>query len=416
MQRASLAIQEMNEKETTDAIYEYKMDKLRKYLGESTRLMDENRIRISVAGGEDVKRVQENEKTKQDSIIQTGQTVQNVAEETIQVETKSDKKKTDLAKTMYAAMIQGANLYGVAYGVVADQNLNTQQKVNQFMLQSVGNMINSMLSALLAEEIAKAAAGESGLVAKAFGTNPWAAAAIIAAGTAAIGAAMGLMKSQISKSQSQIASATGASSGAGKLATGMLTYAKGRYPVYADGVYADDGNGRVQGQVVSVRGDDGRDYMAKYQPQLRTGVVNGPHLGIVGEKGAELIVDHGTYEGLKRYDPETLRRIYAMKMYGQRSVDFGRAARTGNEVLLNRSGVRRYADGNVEDVLARNGAGDGGAEGMMAGMQETLSELTAVLAAVKAEGIQAHMGYLGSSGAKSTMDKGDRFLRRVGKG
>ena len=416
MQRASLAIQEMNEKETTDAIYEYKMDKLRKYLGESTRLMDENRIRISVAGGEDVKRVQENEKIKQDSIIQTGQTVQNVAEETIQVETKSDKKKTDLAKTMYAAMIQGANLYGVAYGVVADQNLNTQQKVNQFMLQSVGNMINSMLSALLAEEIAKAAAGESGLVAKAFGTNPWAAAAIIAAGTAAIGAAMGLMMSQISKSQSQIASATGASSGAGKLATGMLTYAKGRYPVYADGVYADDGNGRVQGQVVSVRGDDGRDYMAKYQPQLRTGVVNGPHLGIVGEKGAELIVDHGTYEGLKRYDPETLRRIYAMKMYGQRSVDFGRAARTGNEVLLNRSGVRRYADGNVEDVLARNGAGEGGTEGMMAGMQETLAELTAVLAAVKAEGIQAKMEYLGSSGAKSTMDKGDRFLRRVGKG
>lgn len=227
---------------------------------------------------------------------------------------------------------------------------------------------------------------------------------------------LGLALGALNKAKSTTAAATGASSGAGKLATGMLTYGRGRYPVYADGVYADDGNGRVQGQVVSVRGDDGRDYMAKYQPQLRTGVVNGPHLGIVGEKGAELIVDHGTYEGLKRYDPETLRRIYAMKMYGQRSVDFGRAARTGNEVLLNRSGVRRYADGNVEDVLARNGAGEGGAEGMMAGMQETLSELTAVLAAVKAEGIQAHMEYLGSSGAKSTMDKGDRFLRRVGKG
>ena len=237
----------------------------------------------------------------------------------------------------------------------------------------------------------------------------------------AIGAGLSLLMTMVfsalsAKTKSAISSATGVSGGAGKLATGMLTYGRGRYPVYADGVYADDGNGRVQGQVVSVRGDDGRDYMAKYEPQLRTGVVNGPHLGIVGEKGAELIVDHGTYEGLKRYDPETLRRIYAMKMYGQRSVDFGRAARTGNEVLLNRSGVRRYADGNVEDVLARNGAGEGGAEGMMAGVQETLAELTAVLAAVKAEGIQAKMEYLGSGGAKSTMDKGDRFLRRVGKG
>ena len=236
----------------------------------------------------------------------------------------------------------------------------------------------------------------------------------------AIGAGLSLLMTMIfsalsAKTKSAIAAATGVSGSAGKLATGMLTYAKGRYPVYAEG-YADDGNGRVQGQMVSVRGDDGRDYRAMYKPQLRTGVVNGPHLGIVGEKGAELIVDHGTYEGLKRYDPETLRRIYAMKMYGQRSVDFGRAARTGNEVLLNRSGVRRYADGNVEDALARDGVGDGAAEGIMAGMQETLAELTAVLAAVKAEGIQAKMEYLGSSGAKSTMDKGDRFLRRVGKG
>ena len=237
----------------------------------------------------------------------------------------------------------------------------------------------------------------------------------------AIGAGLSLLMTMIfsalsARTKSAISAATGVSGGAGKLATGMLTYAKGRYPVYADGVFADDGNGRAQGQMVSVRGDDGRDYRAMYKPQLRTGVVNGPHLGIVGEKGAELIVDHGTYEGLKRYDPETLRRIYAMKMYGQRSVDFGRAARTGNEVLLNRSGVRRYAAGNVEDALARDGVGDGAAEGMMAGMQETLAELTAVLAAVKAEGIQAHMEYLGSSGAKSTMDKGDRFLRRVGKG
>lgn len=332
-----------------------------------------------------------------DLVADVLKTTKNIAQQyLVEIATKKSADQTIVA----LEEIKNTQLMMLRKQLLADYGA---QKIAELSVEAATDSagVTSAIAAGTSKEVAKK--GLAGL----------ATAAAIGVGLSLL---LGLALGALSKARSATASATGASSGAGKLATGMLTYAKGRYPVYADGVFANDGNGRVQGQMVSVRGDDGRDYRAMYKPQLRTGVVNGPHLGIVGEKGAELIVDHGTYEGLKRYDPETLRRIYAMKMYGQRSVDFGRAARTGNEVLLNRSGVRRYADGNVEDVLARNGAGDGAAEGVMTGMQETLAELTAVLAAVKAEGIQAHMEYLGRNGARSTMDKGDRFLRRVGKG
>lgn len=223
---------------------------------------------------------------------------------------------------------------------------------------------------------------------------------------------LGLALGALNKAKNTTATATGASSGAGKLATGMLTYGKGRYPVYANGAYADDGNGRVQGQLVSVRGNDGQTYAAKYQPNLKTGVVNGPHLGIVGEKGAEVIIDHQTYEGLKRYDPETLRRIYAMKQYGMRSIDFSKTARMGNEVVMNRGGVRAYADGNIGEVISP--ASMPSADGTMESMRQTLSELSSVLADIKQTGIPAIVDYYGKYGMRATGKKGDRFAQRRG--
>lgn len=234
----------------------------------------------------------------------------------------------------------------------------------------------------------------------------------------AIGAGLSLLMTMVfsalsAKARSAISAATGVSSGsAGKLATGMLTYGKGRYPVYANGAYADDGNGRVQGQLVSVRGNDGQTYAAKYQPNLKTGVVNGPHLGIVGEKGAEVIIDHQTYEGLKRYDPETLRRIYAMKQYGMRSIDFSKTARMGNEVVMNRGGVRAYADGNIGEVISP--ASMPSADGTMESMRQTLSELSSVLADIKKTGIPAIVDYYGKYGMRATGKKGDRFAQRRG--
>lgn len=457
-QKASLAIQVAAEKTATDQIYEYKMQKLREYLEESELAMAESRMKMMLAdewaggatggqqsgqggngmgisgafGGEagedidvsswdDVARVMEAEEKKQEAIRKTGEVAQSVEQQTTSVHRTETKKQTELSKTMTAALIQSANLYAVAYGVAADQNLSTQEKVNTLLLESVGNAMNSLLSALLSQEIAKAAAGESGLISNALGNmHPLAAAAIIAAGTAAIGFAVGTMKSRISKGKAEIASATGASNSSGKLATGMLTYANGRYPVYGDGMMGGDGietggAGRT-GQMVNVMGNDGKMYNARYQPRLRTGVVNTPHLGIVGEAGAEVIIDHQTYEGLKRYDPDTLRRIYAMKAFGMRSIDFGRTARMGNDVIMNRGGVRAYADGNVEEKLGGMDVDGLATDGTMADMKQTLSDLATVLASIKETGIEASINYFGKGGMRETDRKGKRFMQRMGMG
>ena len=294
--------------------------------------------------------------------------------------------------------------------------MNEQAKQSQLLaiklqaqaaeMQALGQTAQAEETVKLAQNATDAASAQAKEAAKA-GWIGW-----------AIGAGLSLLMTMVfsalsAKAKGAIASATGVS-GSGKLATGMLTYGKGRYPVYAEGVYANDGSGRTQGQLVSVPGNDGRTYMAKYQPNLKTGVVNSPHLGIVGEKGAELIVDHQTYEGLRRYDPETLRRIYAMRAYGTRSIDFERTARMGNEVVMNRGGVRAYADGNIDEKLGGMDDGTNAYDGTMVEMKQTLADLTVVLATIKETGIDAHMNYFGRNGAWETDKRGQKFLKRKG--
>lgn len=223
----------------------------------------------------------------------------------------------------------------------------------------------------------------------------------------ALGAGLSLMMTMVfsalsAKTKSAISSATGASGG--KLATGMLTYAGGRYPVYGDGASV--------GERVDVRGDDGVVYRAKYQPRLRTGVVSSPHLGIVGEKGAELIVDSPTYRNLKRYRPDVLNTIYGMRALGSRSVDFEGARSRGNAVLMHRGGVRAYADGNVSERIVGGGSGFSGA-GEQAVLQ-ALARLNDTLDGMSG-GIPAYLNMYGAGGAEEKLDRANRFLRKVGK-
>lgn len=223
----------------------------------------------------------------------------------------------------------------------------------------------------------------------------------------ALGAGLSLMMTMVfsalsAKTKSAISSATGASGG--KLATGMLTYAGGRYPVYGDGASV--------GERVDVRGDDGVVYRAKYQPRLRTGVVSSPHLGIVGEKGAELIVDSPTYKNLKRYRPDVLNTIYGMRALGSRSVDFEGARSRGNAVLMHRGGVRAYADGNVPERIVGGGSGFSGA-GEQAVLQ-ALARLNDTLDGMSG-GIPAYLNMYGAGGAEEKLDRANKFLRKVGK-
>lgn len=219
-----------------------------------------------------------------------------------------------------------------------------------------------------------------------------------------IGAGLSLLMTTIfsaisAKTKSQITSATGASGG--KLTTGMLTYASGRYPVYADGA--------ASGDMVNVTGADGVRYRARYQPRLQTGVVRTPHLGIVGESGAEVIIDNPTYNNLRRYRPDVLNAIYSMRQMGTRSLDLEGARQRGNAVLMRRAGVSTYADGNVGSMPVSSAAPAIGSD-----LSAVLSRLDATLSDLKG-GIPAYMNMYGTGGGAESLEKADKFLRRVGK-
>lgn len=273
------------------------------------------------------------------------------------------------------------------------------KKIEAIRLKHQANALRQLGDEALAAETVKAAqnasdaaAAQSKEAAK-FGWQGW----LIGAGLSLL---MTTVFSAISaKVKSQITSATGASSG--KLATGMMTYASGRYPVYADGA--------TSGDMVNVTGADGVRYRAKYQPHLRTGVVRTPHLGIVGESGAEVIIDNPTYNNLRRYRPDVLNAIYSMRQMGTRSLDLEGARQRGNAVLMRRAGVPTYADGNVGSMPVSSAVPTIGSD-----LSAVLSRLDATLNDLKG-GIPAYMNMYGTGGGAESLEKADKFLRRVGK-
>lgn len=234
-----------------------------------------------------------------------------------------------------------------------------------------------------------------------------------------------LMAAASAKVKSTVASVTGVS--AGKLTTGMLTYAKGLYPTYSEGT------GMTEGQRYEVAGTDGNTYQARYKPRLTTGKYATPHMGIVGEKGAELIVDHPTLSTLEREAPWVLQSIYDAHRYRRLSLNHAalhpRIAPVANQ-------VRTYAAGNLDAVPGASASGfsvgqvpgasasgsipsgysasvpDASASGMLA---EALRDFTALLATIQRNGIQARISKYGKGGLMEEIRSGERFYKSVGK-
>lgn len=257
-------------------------------------------------------------------------------------------------------------------------------------------------------------------VAKEMGKDFWVGLGVSAAITAAFSLLLGLLNSAFSKSAAQLG-------GAGKLTTGMLTYAKGLYPTYSEGT------GMTEGQRYEVAGTDGNTYQARYKPRLTTGKYATPHMGIVGEKGAELIVDHPTLSTLEREAPWVLQSIYDAHRYRRLSLNHAalhpRIAPVANQ-------VRTYAAGNLDAVPGASASGfsvatapgasasgpipsgysasvpDASASGMLA---EALRDFTALLATIQRNGIQARINKYGKGGLMEEIRSGERFYKSVGK-
>lgn len=263
----------------------------------------------------------------------------------------------------FAKMTMSANLYGIAYQAVANDNLSATQKFTMIGLQAVGNFAISSLTAVMSQAVAEGAVNTTTVLGKLWSQLGWAAAPVFAIFTGLLGAGMAAATSAVSKSKSQIAQATGSSVGAGRLATGMLTYAEGNVNELTDPASL------TPGRQYNVDGADGKTYRAKYMGKgAKTHITNGPEFHLVGEAGREAIIDAKTTRLLQMNETGIWRDIQTLYNGGSIS-GLSTRRRRG-------TGMRAFADGNIgefEEMADGGGLTAEGTGGM--GMEQMLTAL-----------------------------------------
>jgi hypothetical protein len=325
---------------------------------------------------------------------------------------KAAKTEGDTGKQMqkssqstFAKMTMAANMYGVAYQAMSNDNLSTTQKFEMMALQAVGNYAIGALTTEMAAASAKAATDSPGVLGKLWKELGWAATPVFAIFTGLLGGLMGLASSKIGKAKSQIAQATGASSAsAGKLTTGMLAYAEGNV-----NEFTDPGT-LTPGRSYNVDAADGKTYRAKYTgSNPKTHITNGPEFHLVGEAGREAIIDAHTTRNIQLNEPEIWGAIKTLYNGGSLS-----------HTPTRRRGVRAFADGNIddfEDVLGgsatENGMG-GFTPEMAMSMQASLDRNSEVMEQIAANGIEAFVSPYGPRGVVAGYDKAKREAMRHG--
>lgn len=341
------------------------------------------------------------------STAATGTVVENVNK---QEKTTGDANKKMAASTqsMYAKMTQAANLYGIAYQAMSNDNLSTAQKFEMIAVQAAGNAAISMLTADLSQNTGETAATLPAILAKCLKINPIAGAAIFAVLSALIGGLMGLAVSKVAKSKSEIASVTGANNSvaSGRLSTGMLTYAEGNVNEFTDP------GSLTPGRSYNVDGADGKTYRAKYtgrNPQ--THITNGPEFHLAGEDGKEAIIDARTTRLMQMDDTGIWRAIQVL--YNGGSLQSLQRRRRGR-------GIPAFAGGNLDDFdslvesddIAASGAG--ASQEQMVAFQQSLDRNSAVLERALAEGIRGVFDVYGKGGLIDSYDSGKKTATRYG--
>lgn len=341
------------------------------------------------------------------STAATGTVVENVNK---QEKTTGDANKKMAASTqsMYAKMTQAANLYGIAYQAMSNDNLSTAQKFEMIAVQAAGNAAISMLTADLSQNTGETAATLPAILAKCLKINPIAGAAIFAVLSALIGGMMGLAVSKVAKSKSEIASATGANNNvaSGRLSTGMLTYAEGNVNEFTDP------GSLTPGRSYNVDGADGKTYRAKYtgrNPQ--THITNGPEFHLAGEAGKEAIIDARTTRLMQMDDTGIWRAIQVL--YNGGSLQSLQRRRRGR-------GIPAFAGGNLDDFdslvesddIAASGAG--ASQEQMVAFQQSLDRNSAVLERALTEGIRGVFDVYGKGGLIDSYDSGKKTATRYG--
>ncbi|CRH85951.1 Uncharacterised protein [Chlamydia trachomatis] len=219
----------------------------------------------------------------------------------------------------------------------------------------------------------------------------------IAAFTAVLGGLMGLATSKISKSKSTIAQVTGASASAGRLATGMLTYATGNVNEFTDPASL------TPGSQYNVDAADGRTYRARYMGSSpRTHITNGPEFHLAGERGREMIIDAGTTRQITMNENEIWRTIQTLSNGGRI-----------NHTVGKRMGIPTFADGNVSDFTSvmdgvSSMSGMSISPEQAVALQSSIDRQSDLLERALTEGIKGVFNVHGPDGLVANYDRGKK--------
>lgn len=317
----------------------------------------------------------------------------------------SDSKMASSNQSAFAKMTQAMNLYGVAYQAMSNENMSATQKFEMIAIQAAGQAAITALTTSGIKMVGDTAVQTPSVLTKIMSQLGVPAGPIaFGAFTALLGGLMGLAMSKLTKAKSQIASVTGAGSvGAGRLSTGMLTYAAGNVNEFTDP------STLTPGRQYNVDAADGKTYRARYMGRNpRTHLTNGPEFHLSGEKGKEMIIDAGTTRQITMNDNEIWRAIQTLSSGGRM-----------RRVMKRGRGVPAFADGNVEDFEEMLGGVDAGmVSGMspeqMAALQASIDRQSDLLDRALTEGIKGVFNVYGPDGLVSSYDQGKKTLQRHG--
>ncbi len=339
--------------------------------------------------------------------VQWVQTYNGGQEKMRQKTEDTNQKITASTQSAFAKMTQAANLYGIAYQAMSNDNLSAAQKFGMIAVQTAGQAAITSLTVSLSQQQGQAAADLPGVLGKIYKElGPIGGSIVFAAFTGLLGGLMGLAASKIAKSKSQIAQATGASgANAGRLTTGMLTYAEGNVNEFTDPASLQ------VGRQYNVDAADGKTYRARYMGRNpRTHLTNGPEFHLAGEAGREMIIDAGTTRQITMNEAEIWHVIQTLSGGGR----IAATRRRGR-------GVRAFADGNLDEIMedyGANGANETYGSGMsaeqMAALQTSIDRQSDLLQRALDEGIRGVFNVYGKDGLVDSYDRGKKTLNRYG--
>lgn len=308
-------------------------------------------------------------------------------------------------KSTFAAMAAAMNMYGIAYQTMSNDNMSSTQKFLTFALQSAGQVAIAMLTTNMLQTDAQSKVELPGILGKAAShLGPIAGPIAFAAMSAMLGGLMAVAMSKVSKSKSQIAQVTGASVSAGRLSTGMLTYAEGNVNEFTNP------SSLTPGQRYNVDAADGKTYRARYMgANPTTHLTNGPEFHLVGERGREAIIDANTTRKLQMNDTGIWQAIQTLYNGGR-----VRATRQRG------GGMSNFADGNLDEFA--DGASAQGSAGsaqpaftdMLAAIQASLDRNSEVMEKAVRNGIKGVFNVYGKGGIIDSYDTGKKNVGRYG--